>query len=85
MNDDDPRGIAPADARPRAAWPVWKKLLAYGLMALLSLAAIWLVDVKVHRAAVMPRGSMGFQPMFAVFRDFDRYPDRRSQSGAIFD
>ena len=34
---------------------MWKIILAYVLMALLSLAAIVVVDVKVHRTAVMPR------------------------------
>ena len=38
-----------------APWPMWKIILAYVLMALLSLAAIVVVDVKVHRTAVMPR------------------------------
>ena len=55
MTEHDAAGIAPADARPRAAWPTWKKLLAYALMSALSLGAIWVVDVKVHRDAVMPR------------------------------
>ena len=35
-------------------WPIWKKVLAYAALAAISLAAIWLVDVKVHRSAVMP-------------------------------
>ena len=35
-------------------WPMWKKVLAYTLMSALSLAAIYFVDVKVHRSAVMP-------------------------------
>ena len=37
-----------------ATWPLWKKVLAYAVMAAISLAAIWLVDVKVHRTAIMP-------------------------------
>lgn len=55
MNETKPSGIAPADARPHAAWPAWKKALAYLLMLAVSLAAIWFVDVKVHRDAGMPR------------------------------
>jgi hypothetical protein len=43
--------MAPADALPRRPWPTWKKILAYLLLAALSLVAIWLVDLKVHRAA----------------------------------
>jgi hypothetical protein len=45
-------GIAPADAQPRRPWPAWKKILAYILLTALSLAAIWLVDLKVHRGAM---------------------------------
>ncbi len=51
MNDF---GIAPADAIVRTPWPTWKKITAYAIMSLLSLAAIVVVDVKVHRTAVMP-------------------------------
>jgi hypothetical protein len=54
MNSQDTDGVAPADVRPHAPWPVWRKVVAYVLMAALSLAAIWFVDVKVHRSAVMP-------------------------------
>lgn len=35
-------------------WPLWEKIAAYVVMSALSLAAIYLVDVKVHRNAVMP-------------------------------
>jgi hypothetical protein len=35
-------------------WPMWEKIFAYCVMAALSLAAIYFVDVKVHRDAVMP-------------------------------
>jgi hypothetical protein len=38
---------APANTRPRAPWPRWRKLLAYAAMALLALFSIWLVDRKV--------------------------------------
>jgi uncharacterized oligopeptide transporter (OPT) family protein len=55
MNETKPVGIAPADARPHAAWSAWKKVLAYLVMSAISLAAIWFVDVKVHRDAEMPR------------------------------
>jgi hypothetical protein len=55
MNETKPIRIAPADARPHAAWPAWKKVLAYLVMSVISLAAIWFVDVKVHRDAGMPR------------------------------
>ena len=47
-------GIAPADAVPHAPWPTWRKVLAYVLLSALSLASIWIVDLKVHRAAQMP-------------------------------
>jgi hypothetical protein len=49
-------GVAPADARPHAPWPVWKKAVGYLLLAALSFAAIWFVDVKVHRPALLPPG-----------------------------
>ena len=39
-------------------WPMWKIVLAYGVMGLVSLGAIVVVDVKVHRTAVMPRTIM---------------------------
>lgn len=55
MSETSGNGIAPADAVARAPWPAWRKVTAYVLMSLLSLAAIWFVDVKVHRPAVMPR------------------------------
>ena len=55
MSETNDSGIAPADAASHAGWPAWKKVLAYLLMSLLSLAAIWFVDVKVHRPAIMPR------------------------------
>ena len=48
-----------AEPRDRSAarWPLWKKVLAYAAMSGISLAAIYLVDVKVHRSAVMPLSS----------------------------
>jgi heme/copper-type cytochrome/quinol oxidase subunit 4 len=49
MDDKQMETISPADARSHAAWPTWKKTIGYGLLMALSLAAIWLVDVKVHR------------------------------------
>lgn len=40
---------APADARPHAPWPLWKKVLAYAVLAAVASAAIWYVDLKAHR------------------------------------
>jgi hypothetical protein len=48
MREPRDASMAPADARTHAPWPTWKKILAYGLLSALSLAAIGLVDVKVH-------------------------------------
>ena len=53
------QGIAPADAAPHAPWPTWRKVLAYVLMSALALASIWVVDLKVHRAAQMPLSQPG--------------------------
>ena len=39
---------------PAAPWPTWKKVSAYVVMSAISLLAIYFVDVKVHRDAVMP-------------------------------
>jgi hypothetical protein len=39
---------------PAAPWPTWKKVMAYAAMSAISLLAIYFVDVKVHRDAVMP-------------------------------
>lgn len=39
-------------------WTLSKKILAYVVMSAISLAAIYLVDVKVHRMAIMPRSSI---------------------------
>ena len=44
-------GPAPADARPRAAWPAWRKVLAYLVLTALAAGAIWYVDLKAHRPA----------------------------------
>jgi hypothetical protein len=43
MTSTDPT-IAPADARLRPAWPIWKKLLAYFLLTALAAFSIWFVD-----------------------------------------
>lgn len=43
--------------RERRPWPLWGKILAYVVMSAISLTAIYLVDVKVHRDAVMPAAS----------------------------
>ena len=40
---------APADAVPHASWPLWRKVLAYLLLAGAASAAIWYVDLKAHR------------------------------------
>jgi uncharacterized membrane protein len=38
-------------------WTLPMKLLAYAVMSAISLGAIYLVDVKVHRMAIMPRST----------------------------
>jgi hypothetical protein len=43
-----------ATAAAAAPWPTWKKVMAYVVMSAISLLAIYFVDVKVHRDAVMP-------------------------------
>jgi hypothetical protein len=58
LSDKGSETIAPADARPHAPWPMWRKVLAYVLLMALSLGAIWLVDVKVHRPQVQGDGSL---------------------------
>jgi hypothetical protein len=35
---------APADARLRPTWPIWKKILAYFLLTTLAAFSIWFVD-----------------------------------------
>ena len=54
QNEAAKRGIAPADAVPRAPWPQWRKITAYALLTALSLASIWYVDRKVHLPSAMP-------------------------------
>ncbi len=39
---------APADARPHRRWPIWQMVLAYVIMTALAIAAILLIDAKVH-------------------------------------
>ena len=39
---------APADSKPRQSWPLWKKALAYLLLAAMALIAIWYIDLKAH-------------------------------------
>ena len=39
---------------PVRPWPLWRKILAYAALSALALTAIYFVDLKVHRAAVMP-------------------------------
>ena len=54
MNDvlDQPEsgGPAPADARPRARWPLWKRVLAYLALALIALLCVWYIDLKAHQS-----------------------------------
>ena len=45
-----------------AEWPIWKKIAAYVVMSALSLLAIYFVDVKVHRDAVMPAAAPATAP-----------------------
>jgi hypothetical protein len=49
-----PNGPAPADARPHAAWPTWKRLLAYAALSSLAAAAIWFIDLRAHRPPATP-------------------------------
>ena len=42
-------GPAPADAVPHPPWPLWKRVLAYLVLAALAAVAIWYVDLKAHR------------------------------------
>jgi hypothetical protein len=63
MNDPTPiasatTGPAPADARPHAAWPMWKKLLAYAALAFLAAAAIWFIDLRAHRPPALRPGTV---------------------------
>jgi hypothetical protein len=54
-NQPEPAGPAPADARPRESWPLWKRIVAYLILALLALASIWYIDLKAHQS-VQERG-----------------------------
>jgi hypothetical protein len=47
---------------PAAPWPTWKKVTAYVVMSAISLLAIYFVDVKVHRDAVMPPAATATAP-----------------------
>ena len=58
--------VAPADARQHAAWRAWKKILAYLMLAAVSVTAIWFVDVKVHRSAMMPVSPKPLRPGSAI-------------------
>jgi hypothetical protein len=51
-------GAAPADARPHAAWPTWKKLFAYVTLAFLAAAAIWFIDLRAHRPPALRPGAV---------------------------
>jgi hypothetical protein len=41
-----PTHPAPADVRPHAPWPTWRKVLAYVILGAAAAFGIWLVDVK---------------------------------------
>jgi hypothetical protein len=41
-------GPAPADAQPHAPWALWRKVLAYAVLAALAAASIWYVDLKAR-------------------------------------
>jgi len=43
-------GPAPADARPHAPWPLWKRIVAYVALALIALLCIWYIDLKAHQS-----------------------------------
>jgi hypothetical protein len=36
--------IAPADAVPHHPWPIWRRILAYLLLAGLASVSIWFID-----------------------------------------
>ena len=54
MNDaadkPDSGGPAPADARPHPRWPLWKRALAYLVLALIALLCIGYIDLKAHQS-----------------------------------
>ena len=52
-------GAAPADRRPHAPWPLWKRVFAYASLAGAAAAAIWYVDLKAHRPPVETRMENG--------------------------
>lgn len=41
-------GPAPADARPHAPWPIWRRAVAYLVLAGIALLCIWYVDRRAH-------------------------------------
>ena len=49
MTDRPSPTAAPADLRPPQPWPLWKKVLAYAVLAAAAAAAIRYVDLKAHR------------------------------------
>lgn len=63
-NQPEPGGPAPADARPRGPWPLWKRVLAYVILSALALASIWYIDLKAHQS-VQERGHSSVGPGLA--------------------
>jgi hypothetical protein len=55
-----PRGIAPADAVPRARWPKWKIALAYAVMLTIAMLSIWLIDTHVMKVSADAARAEGF-------------------------
>jgi hypothetical protein len=47
-------GPAPADARSDARWPLWQSVVAYVVLACISAAAIWFIDLRAHRPPALP-------------------------------
>jgi hypothetical protein len=45
---NDSPGIAPADAVPRAPWPMWRRILAYAILAAIACASIVFIDSRAR-------------------------------------
>ena len=54
------RGVAPADAVPRARWPNWKIVLAYAIMLAVAMLSIWLIDTHVMKVSADAARAEGF-------------------------
>ena len=46
--------IAPADAVPHRPWPLWRKVSAYLLLAVLASVSIWFIDRDAMRQQNQP-------------------------------